>query len=154
MSESRTVQTNIEITVPVEHVRLTSDLESSSNPRRCAATQQPIFVDDVCLESKACTVQTNIMTEYGSVSSRNHCRSDPVQIQSQIVYASFTFSILLMIVQRCGLAFGRPALRCTECTLTDWMCFGSVPHHKKSTWSWSIAKISRRALLTPFILRN
>ena len=61
----------------------------------------------------------------------------------------FTFSILLMIVQRCGLALGRPALRCTECTLTDWMCMGSVPHHRKSTWSWGIAKISRRALLTP-----
>ena len=59
----------------------------------------------------------------------------------------FTFSILLMIVQRCGLALGRPTLRCTECTLTDWMCFGSVPHHRKSTWSWGIAKISRRALL-------
>ena len=59
-SKACTVQTNIEITVPVEHVRLTSDLESSSNPRKCAATQQPIFLDDVCLESKACTVQTNI----------------------------------------------------------------------------------------------
>ena len=54
------VQTNIEITGPVEDVRLISELESSSISRRCAATQQPIFLDDVCMESKACTVQTNI----------------------------------------------------------------------------------------------
>ena len=33
--------------------------QSTSNPRRCAAIQQPIFLDDVCLESKACTVQSN-----------------------------------------------------------------------------------------------
>ena len=59
-SKACTVQTNIEITVPVENVRLISDLESSSISRRCAATQQPIFLDDVCMESKACTVQTNI----------------------------------------------------------------------------------------------
>ena len=44
----------------VQTYRLTSDLESSSNPRRCAATQQHMFLDDIRLESKACTVPTNI----------------------------------------------------------------------------------------------
>ena len=59
-SKACTIQTNIEITRPVEDVRLTSELESSSISRRCAATQQPIFLDDVCMETKACTLQTNI----------------------------------------------------------------------------------------------
>ena len=127
------------------HLRTRTGLLQSVNPssplspveahdkQQRGTLRQVSFNLDTFISCWILSWETNFGSKDGELrTERNHNR---VCFGSRIFPTTSRFQSCSWSSRGAGLGRGGPALRCTECILTDRMCFGSVPRHRKSTWS-------------------